>query len=82
MNTENTSHHNGTKTALHYRFFLPTIHHHHHHHRHQLYSPSWALASYFLLGFVTLFYGVGLLATRPTTNLVDQGIPFCLDPHP
>jgi catabolite regulation protein CreA len=28
------------------------------------------------------FYCVGLLAPRQTTNLEDQGIPFCLGHHP
>ena len=36
-----------------------------------------------LLGFGTnYFYGVGLSAPRPTTNLADQGIPFRLGHHP
>ena len=29
-----------------------------------------------------IFYGVRLSATRPTPNLEDQGIPFCLGHHP
>jgi hypothetical protein len=29
-----------------------------------------------------IFYGVGLLALRPTPNLEDQGIPFSLGHHP
>jgi hypothetical protein len=50
-------------------------------HHHRLYSPGWALASSW--GFVTIFfYGVGLLASRPTPNLEGQGIPFCLGHHP
>jgi hypothetical protein len=28
------------------------------------------------------FYGVRLLASRPTPNLEDQGIPLCLAPTP
>jgi hypothetical protein len=28
------------------------------------------------------FYGVRLLASRPTLNLEDQGIPLCLAPTP
>jgi hypothetical protein len=28
-----------------------------------------------------IFNGVGLLASRPTPNLEDQGIPFSLDHH-
>jgi Kef-type K+ transport system membrane component KefB len=35
-----------------------------------------------LLGFVMLFYGVGLLAPRPTPNLEDRDILFCPDHHP
>ena len=30
---------------------------------------------------VHIFYGVGLLAPRPTPNLEDQGIPFSLGHH-
>jgi hypothetical protein len=37
-------------------------------HHHRLYSPGWALASSW--GLVTIyFYGVGLLASRPTPTL-------------
>jgi len=33
-------------------------------------------------GFVTvIFYRVRLLASRPTPNLEDQDIPFCLGHH-
>jgi hypothetical protein len=28
------------------------------------------------------FYGVRFLVSRPTPNLEDQGIPFCLAPTP
>jgi hypothetical protein len=28
------------------------------------------------------FYGVRLLASRPSPNLEDKGIPLCLDPTP
>jgi hypothetical protein len=29
-----------------------------------------------------IFYGARLLASRPTPNLEDQGIPLCLAPTP
>jgi len=29
-----------------------------------------------------IFYGVRLLASRPTPNWEGQGIPFCLGHHP
>jgi hypothetical protein len=33
------------------------------------------------LGFVTIFYGLGLVAPRPTPNLKDRGVHFCLGHH-
>ena len=44
---------------------------------------SFNLSSLFLCStFVTkVFYWVGLSAPRPTPNLEDQGIPFCLGHH-
>jgi hypothetical protein len=58
------------------------------------YSGGWAMASWkiclhfslfrgWLSGFWTInFYGVRLLASRPTPKLDDQDIPLRLDPTP
>jgi hypothetical protein len=55
------------------------IHHHHHHHWHD--SPLWALA-FFRISEQFNFYGVRLSASRPTSNLEDQGITLRLVPPP
>jgi hypothetical protein len=60
------------------------------------YSSGWALTSWTVCLHTSLhpseadhlvseqfcFYGVRLLASRPTPNLEDQGVPLCLAPTP
>jgi len=36
---------------------------------------------FFLVGFVTMFYGVGFFALHPTPTQEAHGIPFCPGHH-